>query len=66
MKKILPYIISILAAIIVNMMLETFDISAYILIGVDILVCMLVELILNRMKMLSLSLLYVRKPALKV
>lgn len=50
MKKILPYIISILAAIIVNMMLETFDISAYILIGVDILVCMLVELILKKYK----------------
>lgn len=47
MKKTLPYIISIVAAIIVNMLLVTFDFSACVLIIVDIPVCMLVGFILK-------------------
>lgn len=42
MKKVLPYIISILAAIIVNMLLMKFDFSTHVLIVIDIVVCMLV------------------------
>lgn len=47
MKKILPYIISILVAIIVNMLLVTFDFGAFVLIIVDIPVCVLVGFILT-------------------
>ena len=47
MKKTLPYIISIVAAIIVNMLLVTFDFSACVMIIVDIPVCVLVGFILK-------------------
>lgn len=49
MKKVLPYIISILAAIIVNMLLIKFDFSAYVLLVIDIVVCMLVGFMLKDM-----------------
>lgn len=50
MKKMLPYILSVTVAVIVNILLMKFDFNTYLLIVIDVFVCALVGNGLKAMK----------------